>query len=752
MQKYPDSRRFVLIAALVTLTGFSCGPLYAGNATIIDARHYSKVFGEFRNYRIFLPPGYAENNQKRYPVIYFLHGWSQRYFGSGPNEYGAYEKGNDNGGDNIANFVATHEVIVVKSDGYNRSPGEDYYLRPYNIGSRSEVESFRQFPEYYPELVKYIDATYRTVADREHRGISGLSMGGFMTYWIGGKYPDLFCAAGNFCGSTEFVVGPRDFPVEYNHKDMYRNYEGMNVRLNYGNRDFIRGYHSDINRIWTQVMDDYIFKTYEAEHSTCGMGEMFEFIMNTFSNLPKKPEKWGHIDVYPDFTVWDYQVNTDRSVPGFTVLENVDRDGFRCAVREFLPDGELLPFVNVTVTTPPLYEKNQAYVIQDYQVSSSLMEQKNLISDHTGRLKISLNGGWHEIGIGLKKSRPILCMVTCNTREDSFITPGKDIRLFITLLNKGQADSRNIIARLSATRNTTVVIKNETTIGSIKAGETRKTQVPFEFRINADSIEVAQFRLTLEDDRNNSWTETFELPVHGDWPEIKDFIIADGRTLTVAKAGNDSETIPLGIGNGDGVANPGESIVILIRDNQVYRRANLCFSDPYVNPSGVHHRKSDEWGMFDHVGGTCKYSVPLISSICPENHRIEFLTEYWLPDYPLHIIKRGKVSLPVKGKDSTPPQLEWVQIPGNNVIQAKLYDGTDIQAVKVTLVLQEDPARTLLFELKDDGLNGDQTASDRVFSAVIPGQGFGIYRVVVYAADLYGNTMQRESPEVFVIH
>ena len=137
---------------------------------------------------MFLPPGYFENPQKRYPVIYFYHGWSQRYFGSGPDSYNSFEKGDDNNGDNIAAFVAEHEVIVVKPDGYNRSPGEEYYLRPYNIGP---VETYRQYPVYFPELVSFIDANYRTIADRNHRAISGLSMGGFMSFWIGGKYPHL---------------------------------------------------------------------------------------------------------------------------------------------------------------------------------------------------------------------------------------------------------------------------------------------------------------------------------------------------------------------------------------------------------------------------------------------------------------------------------------------------------------------------------------------------------------------------------
>ena len=189
------------------------------------------------------------------------------------------DEGESNNGDNIANFVASHNVIVVKADGYNRRPQEEYYLRPYNI---SPVETYRQFPLYFPELVNYIDANYNTIPDRNHRAISGLSMGGFMTFWISGKYPDLVCAAGNFCGSPEFEVGPENFPVEYRHIDMRKNYAGVNVRLNYGNRDFIRCYHRDMNRIWPQVMDNYEFKVYDAEHTTCGLGEMFDFIMNTF--------------------------------------------------------------------------------------------------------------------------------------------------------------------------------------------------------------------------------------------------------------------------------------------------------------------------------------------------------------------------------------------------------------------------------------------------------------------------------------
>jgi len=110
-------KRILYSLSLIILT-ISAEHAYGGNAIIIDSRHYSNVFGEIRNFRVFLPPGYYDDPEKRYPVIYYYHGWSQRYFGS-INAMSA-DEGESNNGDNIANFVATHDVIVVKPDGYNR--------------------------------------------------------------------------------------------------------------------------------------------------------------------------------------------------------------------------------------------------------------------------------------------------------------------------------------------------------------------------------------------------------------------------------------------------------------------------------------------------------------------------------------------------------------------------------------------------------------------------------------------------------
>jgi len=733
----------------VLLLSFYTRAQHADSVTIIDSRHYSNVFGEIRNYRIFLPPGYFDNPQKKYPVIYFLHGWSQRYFGDGGQKFDEFDKGGDNKGDNIAHFVSTHPVIVVKSDGYNRVPGEQYYLRPYNI---DPVETFRQFPLYYPELIDYIDTHYRTLADREHRAISGLSMGGFMTFWIGGKYPQLFSGAGNFCGSAEFIVGPRNFPVEYRHLDMYKNYAGMNLRLNYGDKDFIRSYHQDLNRIWPLVMDNYEYKIYDAEHSTCGLGEMFGFLFNTFKNPPARPLRWDHIDVYPEFSVWNYKVSSDRNVPGFTILENVDKRGFKCAVREFLPNGEILPFVNLSITTPALYEKNQEYVINDVENNGFKSLSKMVRSDNSGRLVIPLNGSMHEIGINKKDDKANICIAAVDIENMSWATNGKDVSLSIKILNKGMSMAKKIVAKLSATRKSANIIKGQSEFGSIGVNEIKTCQTPFSFRVQADSIEIAKFKLTLKDEHNNEWVDFFELPLKKNLPGIKDFEIADGKIFTVAKGGVDSETILLGRGNADGIANPGESIVLLVKDQNKYRRTTLFSSDQFINPFGINVRQSDDWTDFDHVGASAKYNVSLIGSNCPENHNIDFFAEYWLPDYPLHIIKQGVIKIKVQGRDTSPPQMGWVDIPGDNIIHVKVYDGSKIQSVKARLILKENPEKSFEVELKDDGLAEDSAGGDRVFSKKIPEQKFGFYRVVVEAIDSFGNKMIEEAPGEFLLH
>lgn len=614
----------------------------AQHATIVDTVHYSNIFAEIRHYRIFLPPGY-EGGQKRYPVIYFLHGWGQRYFGEGEYKYAAYDSGNDNNGDNIANFVAKHDVIVVKSDGYNRGPGEPYYPRPYNVGP---VETYRQFPIYFPELIEYIDQHYRTVANRQHRAISGLSMGGFMSFWISAKYPDLFSAAGNFCGSPEFFVGPKDFQTEYRHVDMFRNFDGVKLRLHFGDKDFIRQYHEETDSVWSQLMNNYQWKMFPAEHSTCGMGEMFDSLMSSFVHPLPRPLVWDHADVYPNFRVWGYALTSNRNVPGFTVLENVGRNGFRCTVREFVPDGQILPDVKVWMLTDSVYKRNTSYQITDIDHSTGKLNHYRVTSDGAGRLRISFNGSRHDIGISEFGNEPDIVLDTVTLVNAPWAVAGKEISLRLRLLNRGRVRADNVNVTITPIRSATSVINGSALVGSILPGERGQNESLLVIR-TADTVKASRLNVNITAGKY-TWKTDFVLQLKPVASANREWVIADGKTFTVVVHGGDSATLRLGTGNGDGVVNAGETIEILARDEGKLYRTALTASGECFNPNGVHPRSSDYWGDFDNVGASQKINQLVIASNCAGDSSRPVLFEYWKPDGKRHLVKYGIANISVE--------------------------------------------------------------------------------------------------------
>jgi hypothetical protein len=477
---------------------------------------------------------------------------------------------------------------------------------------------------------------------------------------------------------------------------------------------------------------------------------MLGFILKTFKNPPGKPARWHHTDVYPVFSVWDYTVMTDRTIPGFTTVENVDARGFRSSVREFLPDGQLMPSVNVSVKTPPIYGKNELYTINDIDLTSLAATQRTIRSDQHGSLTIETDGGLHEIGINKKTDAPNLSIAFVDVKDRPWASIGDDISLTIKIVNKGLSSVKHVRATLSATRPSATVTGGAASHGEIPINASG--DLTLGFRSTADSVEIERFKLTLTDDKKNEWIEFFEVPLRKKLPEVKDFEIADGKTLIVAKSGNSTDTLMLGHGNGDGVANPGESIVILIKDQGKLWRTDLTVKNTWINPFGVNVRMSDNWASYDHVGGSAKYDVPLISSDCPEDHPLEFFVEYWLPDYPLHTIKRGIVKLRVKGKDTTPPALGGIRVNGDNILLVSLIDGSKIRSVTATLTDEKDPKKSVTLLLVDDGTMGDRAAHDLTFSNTIPGQVFGIFRAKITAEDSFGNKSELTTDDRFVLH
>lgn len=127
---------------------------------------------------VYLPPGY-ESSDRRYPVIYFLHGYSvgaERYV---DNVLGLPDAADEAMADGAG------EAILVMPDAFTRYGGSMYSSSP-TIG---DWETF-----IARDLVNHIDDNYRTLSARESRGLSGHSMGGYGTLRIGMRYPQVFGA------------------------------------------------------------------------------------------------------------------------------------------------------------------------------------------------------------------------------------------------------------------------------------------------------------------------------------------------------------------------------------------------------------------------------------------------------------------------------------------------------------------------------------------------------------------------------
>jgi enterochelin esterase-like enzyme len=129
-----------------------------------------------RDVIVFLPPSYATEKSKRYPVVYALHGysigaaqWSQEIHVPQTIE-GAFAQG-------------AQEMIVVLPDSKTVHNGSMY-------SSSVTTGDFERFIAH--DVVAYIDAHYRTISKRTSRGLVGHSMGGYGASRIGIKHSDVF--------------------------------------------------------------------------------------------------------------------------------------------------------------------------------------------------------------------------------------------------------------------------------------------------------------------------------------------------------------------------------------------------------------------------------------------------------------------------------------------------------------------------------------------------------------------------------
>jgi hypothetical protein len=135
-----------------------------------------------------------------------------------------------------------------------------------------------------------------------------------------------------------------------------------------------------------------------------------------------------------------------------------------------------------------------------------------------------------------------------------------------------------------------------------------------------------------------------EVPLLPDAPPAASFRIADGREFSVFQHGVKRASLKLGEGNGDGQANPGETLAILVPDGDGWRAAELFANDPCVD---LTKRVSDDWSDYDHVGATSKYSLPTINPSCSAPYTIHMLGRVQWPHAPDHRLTYFTVEFPI---------------------------------------------------------------------------------------------------------
>lgn len=157
-----------------------------------------------RRMTVYLPPAYHEKVDVRYPVLYLFHG-------TGGDENSWHECGRAL--QIFDNMIAKGEMkpmIVVmpncntnldSAPGYSPNTEKDRAMEAANGNASSMFGRFES--SFVTDIVHFVDSTYRTIPDKSHRAIAGLSLGGMQTIYIAANNPDLADYLGLFSAQTE---------------------------------------------------------------------------------------------------------------------------------------------------------------------------------------------------------------------------------------------------------------------------------------------------------------------------------------------------------------------------------------------------------------------------------------------------------------------------------------------------------------------------------------------------------------------
>ncbi len=218
---------------------------------VLDTSFFSEALGKEMPYRVYLPPGY-DSGSDRYPVAYLLHGGG-----------GSYKEWTDL--NHVAIFADAMitggelpPMILAMPEG-----DHSYFMNHATDGQR--------WGDYITkDFVPYIDSHYRTLADHQHRGIGGISMGGNAALQFSFNHPEMFSAvvasspsmfpgmanAPSYFGSLDYSAAWDPLRLAVTRPDL----NTLKIWIDVGSQDQWRGPVEELDRLLTVRGIDHQFR------------------------------------------------------------------------------------------------------------------------------------------------------------------------------------------------------------------------------------------------------------------------------------------------------------------------------------------------------------------------------------------------------------------------------------------------------------------------------------------------------------
>jgi acetyl esterase len=256
----------------------------------------SKAAGTTVGYYYYLPPSYEADRDRRYPVIYWLHGLNGSPASANP-VVARLDAG-------IKAGTAPEVILISCADPTKRSMWTD------SKDGRTPVETV-----IVQDLVPHIDATFRTLATRQGRAIEGYSMGGYGAAYLGFKYPETFGVVSILAGALhspdslnarrgEIFQSVFGGDAEYAQARspwglLRRNAEAIRgrtfVRIHVGEKDQLREWNTQFHDLLSELRVEHTWFTVPnsthnpAEFFANWPGNLFDFYRTAFAGVLAAP-------------------------------------------------------------------------------------------------------------------------------------------------------------------------------------------------------------------------------------------------------------------------------------------------------------------------------------------------------------------------------------------------------------------------------------------------------------------------------